>query len=318
MAFMRNDNSEVLLSICIPTFNRAAQLDETLKSITNQKIFSKTNKIEIIISDNCSSDGTLFVVNKYKVEHQEKIVYSKNVENIFDKNFEKVLSLANGCFLKLNNDTLINLDGGLEKMLKLIEENLNKKPTIFFSNGGLKVYKHIKGTGLDFFISNVSIKSTWIASFGIWKTTFDTISDFSKNSKLQLTQTDVLFRVIKSDTEVIIDDEVHFETLNITKKGGYDLLEIFFDNYKLLLEKGLVQNNLSLIVYKKELKKILFTFFCHWIALIKVYPEKYTFSYKNYKAKFSSNYNIAVYLLFQIKLNLLVFKYNLKKCINLK
>lgn len=41
----------VLLSICIPTYNRAKYLDITLNRITQEDIFLNTDKIEIVISD---------------------------------------------------------------------------------------------------------------------------------------------------------------------------------------------------------------------------------------------------------------------------
>jgi glycosyltransferase involved in cell wall biosynthesis len=317
MAHLIKENHQFLLSICIPTINRSKQLEQTLNSITNQRIFKESNKIEIVISDNFSNDNTESVAQKFKKNFPNKIVYKKTTENILDKNFEKVLSMASGNYLKLNNDTLKHKENSLEKLVNLIEQNINKKPVLFFSNGALKYNKLLKGEGLNFFISNVSYNSTWIASFGIWKETFDSISDFNKNNKLQLVQTDILFQTVNSEKNIIIDDEVHFETLNISKKGGYDLVEIFFDNYKSLLKRELIQNNITIKVYNKELKKLLMNFFCNWIALIKVYPKKYTFTYTDYKAKFLSNYNYIDFIFFLTKMNLLILKFNLKKCLNI-
>jgi len=317
MAHLIKEENHFLLSICIPTFNRSNQLEQTLYSITSQKIFQESNKIEIVISDNFSNDNTESVAQEFQKNFPNKIVYKKTTENILDKNFEKVLSMASGTYLKLNNDTLKHKENSLEKLLDLIEKNINKKPILFFSNGALKYFKLLKGEGLNFFISNVSYNSTWIASFGIWKETFDTISDFNKNNKLQLVQTDILFQTVNSKKSIIIDDEVHFETLNTSIKGGYDLVEIFFDNYKSLLKRELIQNNITIKVYNKELKKILMIFFCNWIALIKVYPEKYTFTYTDYKSKFLSNYNYIDFIFFLTKMNLLILKFNLKKCLNI-
>lgn len=317
MASIGDENNNVLLSICIPTYNRAKYLDETLKSITRQRVFVNSNKIEIVISDNFSSDDTSKLVHEYQERYPQKIIYSRNSENIFDKNFEKVLTLANGSFLKLNNDTLLHVEGTLDGMLNLIEENLKLKPLLYFSNGSLKVYKKLEGVGLDFFISNISINSTWIASFGIWKSTFEAISDFSQYSKFQLVQTDILFRIINSDTEIIFDDKIYFETQLPPKKGGYDIIEIFFDNYLFLLNRELSKNKISISVYRKELNKVLINFFCNWIALIKVFPDKYTFTYYNYKIKFKNNYNHIQYLIFLIKKNYLIIKYKLKKWLRL-
>src|SRR5664279_654163 len=98
---------EVLLSICIPTYNRAKNLEDTLISIVQQRRFQETDDVEIVISDNCSGDNTGNVSEKFAALYKEKIRYFRNTENISDANFEKVLSYGKGQYLKLNNDTLI-------------------------------------------------------------------------------------------------------------------------------------------------------------------------------------------------------------------
>ncbi|MDD2524542.1 MAG: glycosyltransferase, partial [Endomicrobiaceae bacterium] len=45
-----------LLSICIPTYNRADYLNQSIQSIVNSDGFG--DKVEIVISDNCSTDNT--------------------------------------------------------------------------------------------------------------------------------------------------------------------------------------------------------------------------------------------------------------------
>ena len=52
-----------LLSICIPTYNRSGYLEQCLESIVHQERF---DEIEVIISDNCSTDDTEAVCKKYK------------------------------------------------------------------------------------------------------------------------------------------------------------------------------------------------------------------------------------------------------------
>ncbi len=57
-----NPSSEILLSIIIPIYNNAKLLDITLENL----LLVKTEKIEIIIIDGCSSDSFQNVVLKYK------------------------------------------------------------------------------------------------------------------------------------------------------------------------------------------------------------------------------------------------------------
>ena len=79
-------NNDIIISLCIPTYNRAKYLKKSIESVIKQKAF-KNGKIEIIISDNASNDNTenmcLNFVNKYKNIH-----YYRNDVNRVDENFQ--------------------------------------------------------------------------------------------------------------------------------------------------------------------------------------------------------------------------------------
>ena len=96
-----------LLSICIPTYNREAYLVDTIMSIVNQQ----ETDIEIIISDNASTDNT----HEKILQLQKKIPflhYYRNKENLgADINFLNAVDKANGkyCWI-LGSDDHINVD----------------------------------------------------------------------------------------------------------------------------------------------------------------------------------------------------------------
>ncbi|MBF0491224.1 MAG: glycosyltransferase family 2 protein [Deltaproteobacteria bacterium] len=75
-----NSNPEILLSICIPTYNRAFMLRECLDSVI-ESIKDFESEIEIIISDNASMDGTDKMVRAYLISFPF-ITYYRNEENI--------------------------------------------------------------------------------------------------------------------------------------------------------------------------------------------------------------------------------------------
>ena len=266
---MTNKNKEVLLSICIPTLNRPELLIKSISSLVKQDVFQNTNSVEIVISDNFSSQKNSETILNYINKFGEKIIYSKTDFNILDRNFERVLSYGNGLFLKLANDTLVYEEGFLDYMVNLIKNNLKNKPILFFGNRLLK-NKHDEyeyGYGLDFFVKEVSFYSTWIASFGIWKSDFDSIVDFNKNSKLHLIQTDILFDQIKKDKLVFISNKHLFNVQTVTKKGGFDVVTVFLDNYNHLLLQQVQNNNLSLNIYNAEVKKVVNEFIIKAIVL---------------------------------------------------
>lgn len=301
---MSEFNNQILLSICIPTYNRANQLENTLKSIINQNIFTSTNKIEIVISDNCSTDETSVLIKKYINNHPKKIIYSRNNIDIVDKNFEKVLSLANGLFLKLNNDTLQHHSNSLEQIISLIENNFNEKPVLFFSNGILNNFEIFNGEGLPFLINKVSYYSTWIATFGIWKEDFQRISNFNKVSYLKLTQVDILFDLIKIKQKVIINDEILFIPEVVTKKGGYDIVTVFLDNYSFLLKQLVESHDINKEVYHNAMDRVINEFLSIWLAKSFVDYKNYNFILNSPLKRINKFYNYNLIKLYGFYKNL--------------
>ena len=90
----------MLLSICIPNYNRGKYLNNCLNSILLAKSFSSL-KFEICISDNGSKDDILSVINLYKKKGL-KINFKRNSKNLgFGLNFYKVVKMAKGEFIWL-------------------------------------------------------------------------------------------------------------------------------------------------------------------------------------------------------------------------
>jgi abequosyltransferase len=113
-----------LLSICIPTYNRAEFLKDALDSILKQINTKNKDKVEICISDNASEDNTEELVNEYQKKSPIPIIYHKNEKNMgADYNFLKVVEIANGeyCWL-LGSDDIIE-ESGIDIVLDEIEES---------------------------------------------------------------------------------------------------------------------------------------------------------------------------------------------------
>jgi glycosyltransferase involved in cell wall biosynthesis len=106
-----------LVSICIPTYNRSNKLKKTLESAVKQDY---TN-IEIIVSDNNSSDDTHKVVSSFK---DNRIKYHKNTINIgMQGNFNKCADIAKGKFFILLSDDDLLKKNMVSELLECIESN---------------------------------------------------------------------------------------------------------------------------------------------------------------------------------------------------
>jgi abequosyltransferase len=100
------------LSLCITTYNRGNILAKCLESIVSQSCFG--SEIEIVISDNASTDNTYDIVTKFKDKFPNNIFYYKNEINLgMEKNILKALELGRGKLLRLLNDYTIFNDGAL-------------------------------------------------------------------------------------------------------------------------------------------------------------------------------------------------------------
>ncbi|MBQ9105002.1 MAG: glycosyltransferase [Mailhella sp.] len=232
-------NSSPLISICIPTYNRAWYLEKTLDCLTSQRIFQKTSLVEICVSDNASEDDTPAVVRCYQRRFGSKIIYSRNATNICDQNFEKALSLGHGDFLKLCNDTAWYNPGMLEVMLHHVERWLKERPLLFF-----KEAKNRKGTqellSLDTFADAVSYYMCNSNSFGIWKDDFDSLSNFSRFSSRRFAHTDAFLRLMAVRRRALLIRDDFFISVWPPSKGGYNFAQVFGDNYiGILKENGI-------------------------------------------------------------------------------
>ena len=75
----QKENMNKILSICIPTFNRADSLNLLLESISKIDLDTRL-RIEVCISDNHSRDHTKETVLKWKKVYQ--INYLRNWESL--------------------------------------------------------------------------------------------------------------------------------------------------------------------------------------------------------------------------------------------
>lgn len=107
------------LSICIPTYNRGAYIEQTLRSILDQG----GENVEIVVSDNASTDDTQSIVGRLARE-SGRIRYFRWDRNVgADRNFLKVVEIAGGeyCWLMGSDDRVE--PGGVAAALAIIAAN---------------------------------------------------------------------------------------------------------------------------------------------------------------------------------------------------
>jgi glycosyltransferase involved in cell wall biosynthesis len=112
--------SRPLLSIAIPTYNRAGLLDLCLTRVIEQ--LPATGEVEVLVSNNASTDGTRAVVARHQAAYPA-LRYSENEQNGGpDFNIAKAFELATGKYAWVFSDDDLLLPGALAYVLPLLRQ----------------------------------------------------------------------------------------------------------------------------------------------------------------------------------------------------
>jgi glycosyltransferase involved in cell wall biosynthesis len=109
----------MILSICIPTYNRSNYLKVCLQNLLPQCVEYK-NLIEIIVIDNNSSDQTHEVVNKFILEYSFLKYYRNPINLGYTGNQIKCYTLPEGYYTAFLSDDDVYLDTLLGKLLPIL------------------------------------------------------------------------------------------------------------------------------------------------------------------------------------------------------
>lgn len=108
---------EPSVSVCIPTYNRAGMLRESIESVLAQSF----EDYELIVSDNASEDETEEVVRSY---NDRRIQYTRNDRNIGQQdNWNRCFSLARGEYIAPLPDDDLMLPENLEEKVAVLSKS---------------------------------------------------------------------------------------------------------------------------------------------------------------------------------------------------
>lgn len=112
----------MLVSICIPAYNRPDELSRLLNSITTNYV----QKVEVVICEDSSPkrEEIKTVVNDYIKKTKLKVSYYENKINLgFDKNLRELISKAQGEFIMFMGDDDELISKSFDKLVAFLEEN---------------------------------------------------------------------------------------------------------------------------------------------------------------------------------------------------
>lgn len=243
-----------ILSICIPTYNRSEYLERALEAYVSNISFD--NSVEIVISDNASTDDTFLVAEKYSKRYPN-IKYYRNETNVKDVNFVLALDRASGLYAKLMNDNAIITHSGLSYIKEEILQHIEDRTPMFFTNGILFNHKKVDSLlceSFDDFIVSLSFYVTAIMTFGCWKNDWALVSDKMRYSHLQLSQDDWTYQIVEHYQKAILCTNNYCNSLDLTSKQrkGYNWFEVHVSNYYKILQPYIDKGLLSKSAIRKE------------------------------------------------------------------
>jgi glycosyltransferase involved in cell wall biosynthesis len=116
-------NEDVMVSICCITYNHRRFITQTIDSFLMQK----TNfKFEIVIGDDCSTDGATAIINEMKARHPDIIKLTSHPKNVgAHQNMRNVLNICKGKYIALcDGDDYWTDPEKLQKQVDFLEQNL--------------------------------------------------------------------------------------------------------------------------------------------------------------------------------------------------
>ena len=250
---------EIVLSILIPTFNRAPYLNNLLNYL-NEEIYNLDFTYEIVVSDNASTDNSKEVIESFQKDLSLDVYFQK--KNLgFEGTFDFILSRAKGkYFIYLADDDLLDFE---LLNIAVSKFEVNSNAVALYTPWQIWDYKNDKSICLFYNAPEITIKkdnfyglgefifkNKVFAEIGIFKT--DAFQDISP------VFLDHLFFAFKYPSELITQGDIIFANTPYYKT----LVNYNLDNDPKRSQAGFIQT-------KKIYSKYRNSFF-HLLRLMKI------------------------------------------------
>lgn len=227
-----------LLTIAIPTYNRADFLDLNLRCLNSEieKLpESARSLIDIYISNNASTDGTIEVIERHRNMPVNRFTTINRTENIGgNANIEQCYRFATTPYVWILGDDDVILDGGIKLVLACLAkqdvdmiymgsygyvDNYRHRPKTRFQKHGTRMYDD----AVDF-AKRVNVMFTFISAIIVRTGIEADIGDALENSNM--VQLGWIFPLLRDGHRfaIIRDWIVAAKTAN---SGGYNLVDVF-------------------------------------------------------------------------------------------
>lgn len=245
-----------VLSICIPTWNRAEILRKSLEALTAGTCF-RAGRVEIVVSDNGSADATPEVCREFAARFPENFVccrLEKGIDAHF--NFQNALSLGRGEFLKLQTDYIYFRPGDLDRYVAFLEEHRHEAGLFLpgeEKSGGNSPFV----SGIDEAVRRLSFDITSINALCLSRELYDSLEDPFREWRRFFPQLDIVFRLLaRGERGRLLP---HFSTVRQETRNIRNHAQTFACYLDLLAER-VASGELEERTFRKEKRRLLFRY----------------------------------------------------------
>ncbi len=123
---------DILLSICIPAYNRPIWFERTLRSIV-ANVADNKRYMEVIISDDSDSNECNIVASRILIPLNINYKYIHNQPKLgMADNWNNSINLASGKYVLVLHDDDFLLNNGTHEIIKVIKNNQEEYPVMLF------------------------------------------------------------------------------------------------------------------------------------------------------------------------------------------
>ena len=267
LSFSYDTPQQKVLSLCIPTYNRALCLKEQFKRLLNIKP-EDLNRLEIIISDNCSTDGTEQIANTYKSKLD--FIYLRNSENLgADRNFMQCFQKATGKYVWLLGDDDYLQTAHLHQLLNHLEAEDYGLVHLSLKRRDKMTFHPYEDQ--DEFLNKINVIMTYMSS-NIDRTEYIRNIKWEKYFDTHLIQVPAhLQATLRGEKNLIVNLPFFDSGVELQNNGGYNVFEVFVKNLVRIFEEfedhGISMN--SLLLLKNKISDFIFPYFFNYVVLKK-------------------------------------------------
>ncbi|MDD3885327.1 MAG: glycosyltransferase [Victivallaceae bacterium] len=249
----------IVCSVCIPTWNRDHSLKSTLESIVSEKSFAD-GRVEIVISDNNSSDETSRLALSYQEKYPGRVNCFRQERSIDPHlNFQFALEHGRGRFLKLTTDHMQYDRGALDNLVDALEQH-GDDYAFFIPVRERKNAASTRIDSVEYLIREISYKLTAINYFCIERSAYYSLGDPFRAWENNFPHVDMLLRLLDSGRPGCIVDHAGQSGLQVKFAADRNNARIFGVNYLNLLNAEFDKGKLSSKTLVREKRLLLFSY----------------------------------------------------------